>query len=664
MPEKPTYEELERRILDLERTVHELKQARDVSPAREKSLSKSIEILDRIFNQTHFLIAYMDRDFNFIRVNKAYAEASRRPAEDFPGKNHFDLYPHEENENIFRRVVETGEPHTATAKPFEHPDQPERGTTYWDFTLNPTFDDHGEIDGVLFTLVDVTARKRSEEALQESEERYRSFVLNFQGIAFRGKMDFTPIFTHGAVEEITGYTEDEFVAGKPRWDQVIHSDDLRALLLSENVKKLRSVPGYSCERDYRIVRKDGSIRWVHELIRNVCGGDGRPSMVQGAIHDITDRKRAEEKLIESEERLGIILDSMPDMVLQIDADMGILWANKAALALNGNAIGQTCHSAFPGRISVCEGCPAHKSLETGEIETRVIYQPDSKTAGESYWENIGVPLKDGKGEVASVIEISRNITDRILAEKKQRRIRKAESLNRMAGAVAHKFNNQLCMVIGNLEMALEDSPPDSPRRRNLIEALLGATRSAEISRLMLNCLGYGTDKGMPIDLSDACRRNLLSLQGLMTDGIAFETDLMDSGPVVRAFSAQMKDVLTGLIANAIEAIGDNGGKISLKTGIATKIDIPVSNLVPADWKPDEEEYAFVEVEDTGCGIASEHLEEIFDPFFSTKFTGRGLGLAVVLGIVKQWDGAIDVESGKGRGTTFRVFFPLVDPEFG
>jgi diguanylate cyclase (GGDEF)-like protein/PAS domain S-box-containing protein len=131
----------------------------------EKTLRESNELLERIFDSTHFCLAYLDRDFNFIRVNRAYGKTCGYPPEYFPGKNHFRLYPHRENEAIFRRVVQTGEPFTTIAKPFEFPDHPEWGVTYWDWTLHPLKDDAGNVEAVLFVLLDVTERRRTEEQL-------------------------------------------------------------------------------------------------------------------------------------------------------------------------------------------------------------------------------------------------------------------------------------------------------------------------------------------------------------------------------------------------------------------------------------------------------------------------------------------------------------------
>jgi len=151
------------------------------------------------------------------------------------------------------------------------------------------------ISAIVQRLGRIIERIRAQEALRESEERYRSFVEHFQGIAFRRNLDFTPKFClcHGAVEEITGYTEEECAAEMPRWDQVIHPDDLADVYKS--TERLIAVPDYPVDRQYRIVRKDGQVRWVRELVQNVYDDSGRPAFVQGALYDITERKRAEER---------------------------------------------------------------------------------------------------------------------------------------------------------------------------------------------------------------------------------------------------------------------------------------------------------------------------------------------------------------------------------
>jgi PAS domain S-box-containing protein len=172
------------------------------------------------------------------------------------------------------------------------------GLRCFDVAYYPYYDDEGTVTHAVVVSRDITERQRAAEALRESEERYRSFVHNFQGIAYQGEMSFVPIFFHGAVEEITGYTEDEFIAGKPRWDQVIHPDDLPKIY--EDAGKIRSIPSYSTDREYRILRKDGQVRWVHEVIQNICDDSGKPTAVRGALYDVTEHKQMQQSLLRSE----------------------------------------------------------------------------------------------------------------------------------------------------------------------------------------------------------------------------------------------------------------------------------------------------------------------------------------------------------------------------
>jgi signal transduction histidine kinase len=247
--------------------------------------------------------------------------------------------------------------------------------------------------------------------------------------------------------------------------------------------------------------------------------------------------------------------------------------------------------------------------------------------------------------------------ERAELEAQNRQLQKAESLGRMAGAIAHHFNNQLQAVMGNLEMAMDDLQRGDNPIEILNEAMQAARRASEVSSLMLTYLGQTTAKREPLDLSEICRRNLPLLFATLPNDVILETEMSSPGPAILANENQIRQVLTNLVGNAQEAIAAAGRIIHLLIKPVSAADIPASHRFPIGWLPQDTDYACIEVSDTGCGIPAADIEKIFDPFFTSKFTGRGLGLPVVLGIVRANGGAVTVESEPGRGSIFRVFLP-------
>jgi len=184
-----------------------------------------------------------------------------------------------------------------------------------------------------------------------------------------------------------------------------------------------------------------------------------------------------------------------------------------------------------------------------------------------------------------------------------------------------------------------------------------AAREAEaITNQTMTYLGDTSDKLEPLDLCDVCRLGLPMLQAAIPKTVILETDLPSRGPTITANANQMQQVLTNLLTNAWESVGDGQGVIHLRVKMVSAVDIPTIHS-PTDWRPQDSVYGCLEVTDTGCGIAHSDIEKLFDPFFSSKFIGRGLGLAVVLGIAKAYHGAVAVQSDPGQGSTFRVFLP-------
>ena len=243
-------------------------------------------------------------------------------------------------------------------------------------------------------------------------------------------------------------------------------------------------------------------------------------------------------------------------------------------------------------------------------------------------------------------------------EAQNRQLQKEESLGRMAGAIAHHFNNQLHVVMGNMEVAMNGLPQYSDTFEILTEAMQAARKASEVSSLMLTYLGQTTGKRESLYLAEVCRQSLPMLCTVLPEGVTLNADMSSPGPAICANENHIQQVLTNLVCNAREASNAGGMAINVIVKPVSVAEIPASSRFPIDWLPQDTTYACLEVSDNGCGISDQDIKKIFDPFFSSKFTGRGLGLSVVLGIVRAYGGVVTVESEPGRGSIFRIFLPV------
>ena len=347
------------------------------------------------------------------------------------------------------------------------------------------------------------------------------------------------------------------------------------------------------------------------------------------------------------DRGGLIRQPLSRFILKEDQDDYYLF--RKTLLEASSALQQGSRPTNPDQAGALHACDLRMVANDGGI----------------FWVNLQVTVAEDTGSAPVhkmvLIDISERRqaeAQRIKLEDRLRQLQKVESLERMAGAIAHIFNNQLCVVMGNLEMTLRTMADDALIRQNLVNAMQAARRSSETSGLLLTYLGQSNEKPEPLDLSAACRQNLAKFQTSLPDGIVLETEFLSPGPVVYANARQIQQVLTNLITNGWEAIGNRPGRVTVTTGILPKADLPESDFSASDWQGTSQYYGLLEVMDTGRGLTGKELEKIFDPFFSTRFAGRGLGLAVVAGLVKAWGGMIGVKSAVGKGSTFRIFLPL------
>jgi two-component system cell cycle sensor histidine kinase/response regulator CckA len=263
--------------------------------------------------------------------------------------------------------------------------------------------------------------------------------------------------------------------------------------------------------------------------------------------------------------------------------------------------------------------------------------------------------------------VMRDITERLRAAQEWRqledwvqRAQRFESLGLMASGIAHDFNNLLTPILGDASLALIDLPPESPVRSRLIRIQRAAHRAATLTHQLLDYAGMGSLETEPVDLSKLVHEMAELLQSAAATRTPISFDLAPDLPWVRADTAQLSQVVMNLITNAAEALDDagpEGSRIEVRSGTTRADRDALAQMFLGEDLP-EGTYAYLEVEDGGCGMDAATRARVFDPFFTTKFTGRGLGLAAVLGIVRKHRGAIAMESAPGRGTCIRVLLPL------
>jgi PAS domain S-box-containing protein len=405
-------------ITDRKRMEEELRKSRHELEMRVQlrtaELVKANELLEGMFSSINTMIAYMDKDFNFIRVNRAYAEADERNPEFYIGKNHFVLFPNEENEQTFRKVVETGEPNSVYAKPFEYAEHPERGVTYWDWSLQPVKEPDGSVGGVVLSLVNVTERIRAEESVRRNEVLLRTVFETLPVGVWLADKEGHIVHGNPAGQEIWAGARyvgiDQFGEYKGWWVETGKQIEPEEWAVARAVRRGET----SINEEIEIECFDGS----HKIILNsaVPIRDEKEEIIGAFIvnQDITERKRTEERLREQ----AALLELAHDAIIVRDMENRILFWNRGAEEIYGwkksealeKATGDLLQTEFPILLDEIKIDLIRKGHWEGElVHTR---RDGKKIIVESRW---AIQLgKEGRPTV--ILQINRDVTDRKQAQ--------------------------------------------------------------------------------------------------------------------------------------------------------------------------------------------------------------------------------------------------------
>ncbi len=528
---------------------------------------------------------------------------------------------------------------------------------YWVWILGRgrilTSDSEGRRRSMFGTHTDITRIKQAEERLQTTNELLSLFIKH------------SPIYAF--IKEVT-----------PTESRALHvSDNYRDMLgISGSDMTGRTMqelfPAEFAEKitadDWQVISRGVTLHLDEDLNgRNyttikfpIRFGDRH--LLAGYTIDITERKRTEEELRRRENQLQKILEILP---------IGLWFADKNGTLLHGNPTGIKIWGAEP-QVPISEygifkawRLPSHepvkpdewalaKTIRQGVTIVDELLEIESFDGKRKTILNYTAPVLDDNGDLDGAIVVILDISDRTTLENQLRQAQKMESIGRLAGGVAHDFNNMLSVILGHTELALHSLNPAQPlysRLQNIREA---AQRSADLTQQLLAFARKQTVAPKVLDLNETLAGMLKMLKPLIGENI----DLawlpgQDLGPV-KIDPSQIDQLLVNLCVNARDAIGGTG-KVTIETG-ATVFDEAYcaghAGSIPGD-------YVLLAVSDNGCGMDPEMLSHLFEPFFTTKKTGTGtgLGLATVYGIVKQNNGFINVYSEPGQGTTFRIYLP-------
>jgi PAS domain S-box-containing protein len=615
----------------------------------------------------------------------------------------------------------------------------------------------------------IVEREQMEEAIQESEKKYRDLVDNALVGIFKSTLKGDLIYVNEYLSTMLGFESPQEMMPEGTPPRYKNPKDREVLI--ENLRREYKVKDF----DFELLTKTG--KTVNALMNANLEGD----VITGMIMDITERKRAEEELGAEKNKLQAMIDAMEYGISIRDLDYNIIYQNEVLRNFFGDRLGEKCYQAYEGKDKICDGCPVEMAYKNGKSHTyeRKIKMPSGEIA---FWENTANPIRDTRGKIVSYLEIARNITERkrveealieseqnyralfeeskdviymstpegkfldinsagielfgypskeeilriditndlyanpddrekfqqvlarqgyvkdyevvfkrkdgehiivlltstaVLDEKariiayrgimkditERKRLeqqllqaQKMEAIGQLAGGIAHDFNNILTAIIGFGTLLKIETSKDDLLRSYVTQILTSAERAANLTQALLAFSRRQIISPRPMNLNEIIQGVERLLSRLIGEDIELSTFLTDKELTVMADSGQIETVLMNLATNARDAMPD-GGSLIIKTEL-TEIN---HEFIKAYGYGRPGFYALISVEDTGHGMDEKTKERIFEPFFTTKEVGKGtgLGLSMVYGIIQQHDGYINVYSEPGKGSTFKIYLPLI-----
>jgi len=549
---------------------------------------------------------------------------------------------------------------------------PDNGEVRWISSRGQCFRDaDGRPDRVAGSTLDITERKRAEEALRESEERFARAVEGSNDGILDWDVTNDRMFASERAMRIAGIESGIVVRTHDEWLALldIHPDDLPAV--KRTFRRQSQGSQDAQEADCRVRHDDGSWRWVRIRGRHLNDPHGRATRWSGSISDIDAHKRTEQALRESQERYQLAVAGSNEGMWDWDMRSETFFLSARAQELLGLEPSEPMRPCqewwrvfryYPDDEKRVHGALKAYLDDSSATHWEVEYRLHHARSDSWVWfRERGVALRDEQGRPYRMAGSLEDVTARKNAEAERDRLesqlrqaQKLEAMGTLAGGIAHDFNNILSAILGYGELVQSDCAGGTPQRRHIDAAMSAALRAKSLVERILAFSRSGAGERVPVNVQSVVEEALVATAASLSPQVRLERDLGAGDAAVLGDATQIHQVVMNLCANAVQAMRAGGtlGVTLETTHLAEATCVSTTQLAPGG-------YVKLAVRDTGTGIAPQVLERIFDPFFTTKAAGMGtgLGLSLVHGIVADLGGGVDLDSEVGAGSTFTVYLP-------
>ena len=475
----------------------------------------------------------------------------------------------------------------------------------------------------------------------------------------------TYLYVSPAMLRLTGFRREELI-GEEAFN-LCHPDD-RASAKAGIAEMFRT--NVSQRIRYRRLHKDGCYYWMESHIVPIPIKEGESPKFLSVVRDITRNVETEQNLQKQEAQYRNVLNSLPDVVCRLDREGCILYISSSI----ERETGQIASQLVGQRLATLSRNPEHLKKWMDGIaavfEKRTVQEFEftfDTPRGERIYHTRLVPEISEK-DVENVLSIAQDVTDsriaisqKLMLERRLQEGQRMESLGVLAGGIAHDFNNLLMSVMGYSELALNALPEIHPAREHLEQVGLAARRAADLTKQMLAFAGKRKYAPKAVNLNSMVKEISKLLKISIARNSILDIELAEDLPMLEGEATQLRQIIMNLVINASEALNGEPGTISIRTGTQSLTERDLQTMRVGS-NIESGEYLMLSVKDTGTGMTEETLARIFEPFYTTKFTGRGLGLAAAVGIIEGHQGAMQVVSQLEKGTEFLLFLPISKEE--